>query len=413
MLTPSSVRSIDLPITLYKIENSDELAKYIQICSRDKVSGRLDFSFSGSQRAIWSLFFHQGCLTWGAGELHPLRRWNRQLRQHCPHLAADSYQQKTERPQNWDYSSLVNQVKQGKLPQGKLAAIIKGNILEILFDIIQAVHLPRQNAEMQLAYSKFPQDVIDFTLVSLQLEQVWQQAWKAWTIWQQAGLAGFSPNLAPVIWDNEGLQQQTSQPVYQNLTTMANGNWTLRDLAVKLRQPLVPLTQSIMPYVNQGMIGLIHVADISFYVRPVIGSLIAYIEDSRFDSEMMGRILAPAGYRFINIRDSIQALPMLLEHKPDLIFLDLLMPVANGYEVCAQIRRVSSFKNTPVIIITSSDGIVDRVRAKIVGSSGFLAKPIEPGKVLSVVQQYLPVSLSSASGGSKTASYQFGDAVTQ
>jgi CheY-like chemotaxis protein len=408
MLTPSSVRLIDLPITVYKIENSDELAKYIQICSTDKILGRLDFTVSGNQGAIWSLFFHQGCLTWSASELHPLRRWNRQLHQYCPHLAADLGQQKTERPQNWDYGSLVNQVRQGKLPQGKLAAIIGGNIIEILFDIIQAIHQPRQNGEMQLSYSKFPQDLIDSQLVLLQIDQVWQQAWKAWTIWQQVGLAGFSPNLAPVIWDKEGLQQQTSRPVYQNLTTMANGNWTLRDIAVKLRQPLVLLTQSIMPYVNQGMMGLTHVGDISFYVKPVIGSLIAYIEDSRFDSEMMGRILAPAGYRFINIRDSIQALPMLLEHKPDLIFLDLLMPVANGYEVCAQIRRISFFKNTPIIIVTSSDGIVDRVRAKIVGSSGFLAKPIDPKKVLSVLRQYLPVSPLSASQRSITASYQFG-----
>ncbi|RAM51478.1 MAG: response regulator [Hapalosiphonaceae cyanobacterium JJU2] len=396
MLTPLSVRSIDLPIAIYKIENSSDLAKCIQTLSREQISGRLDFTFSGNQAAIWSLFFHQGCLIWSAGELHPLRRWNRQLHQHCPHLAADLCQQKTERPHNWDYGSLVNQVKQGKISPGKLAAIIGGNILEILFDIIQAVNLPRQNGEMQVTYSKFPQDLVDSKLLSLQLDQAWQHAFKAWTIWQKAGLAGFSPNLAPVIWDNEGLQQQTSQSVYKNLTMMANGNWTLRDLAAKLRQPVVPLTQSIMPYVNQGMMGLTHVGDINFYVKPVIGSLIAYIEDSRFDSEMMGRILAPAGYRFINIRDSIQALPMLLEHKPDLIFLDLLMPVANGYEVCAQIRRISSFKNIPIIIITSSDGIVDRVRAKIVGSSGFLAKPIEPGKVLSALRQYLPASPLSA-----------------
>ncbi|NWF60423.1 MAG: response regulator [Fischerella sp.] len=396
MLTPSSVRSINLPIATYKVENSYELAKHIQICSRDKISGRLDLSVPGNRGVMWSLFFRQGCLTWGAGELHPLRRWNRQLYQHSPQLAADSFQQKTERPPNWDYGSLLNQVKQGKMQQAKLAAIVGGNILELLFDIIQSVHLPRQHSELQLTYSKFPQDLIDSTLVSLQIDQAWQQAEKAWVVWQQAGLAGFSPNLAPVIWDNEGLRQQTSQLAYQNLTAMANGSWTLRDLAVKLRQPLVALTQSIMPYVNQGMMGLTHVGDISFYVKPVTGSLIAYIEDSRFDSETMGRILAPAGYRFINIRDSIQALPMLLEYKPDLIFLDLLMPVANGYEVCAQIRRISAFKNTPVIIITSNDGIVDRVRAKIVGSSGFLAKPIEQQKVLSVLQQYLSVSPLSA-----------------
>jgi CheY-like chemotaxis protein len=91
----------------------------------------------------------------------------------------------------------------------------------------------------------------------------------------------------------------------------------------------------------------------------------------------------------------VKALPILLEHKPDLIFLDLVMPIANGYEICAQIRRVSAFKDTPVIILTSNDGIVDRVRAKMVGSSGFLAKPIEPDKVLATLQRYLPKPVQS------------------
>jgi chemotaxis family two-component system response regulator PixG len=116
---------------------------------------------------------------------------------------------------------------------------------------------------------------------------------------------------------------------------------------------------------------------------------VAYIDDSPNDSRTMSHILTKAGYRFLNIQDPVTALPILLEQKPDLIFLDLVMPVANGYEVCAQIRRVSMFKDTPVIILTSNDGIVDRVRAKMVGSSGFLAKPIDADKVLSVLQKYL------------------------
>ncbi|KAM3103460.1 response regulator [Phormidesmis sp. 146-12] len=387
------MKSIEPPIATYKVETTDELARHIQIFTREKISGRLDLSAPNSEGAMWSLFFRLGCLTWSAGEMHPLRRWNRQLYQHCPHLVADSFEQQTGRPQHWDYKSLINQVKQGKIQQGTLAAIVGGNILEILFDVIQAEQHPHQPSAMKLDYyNKLPQELIHSTLVSIQADRAWQHAEKAWAIWQQAGLVNFSPNLAPIIWDEEGLRQQTSLLAYHNLSTFADGSWTLRDLAIKLKQPLVPLTQSLMPHVTQGMMGLTLVNDIAFQVKPSKGPLVAYIDDSRFDSATMERILIPAGYRFINIRDSVQALPMLLEHKPDLIFLDLLMPVANGYEVCAQVRRISAFKETPVIILTSSDGIVDRVRAKIVGSSGFLAKPIESDKVLSALRQHLSVS---------------------
>jgi chemotaxis family two-component system response regulator PixG len=124
---------------------------------------------------------------------------------------------------------------------------------------------------------------------------------------------------------------------------------------------------------------------------------VAYIDDSRLDSQTMSHILNQAGYQFLNIQDPVKALPLLLEHKPSLIFLDLVMPIANGYEICAQIRRISAFKDTPVIILTSNDGIVDRVRAKIVGSSGFLAKPINSEKVLATLQRYLPTSTTAQS----------------
>jgi chemotaxis family two-component system response regulator PixG len=108
----------------------------------------------------------------------------------------------------------------------------------------------------------------------------------------------------------------------------------------------------------------------------------------------MQKILEEAGYQFIGIQDSIKALPTLIETKPDLIFLDLIMPIANGYEICTQIRRVSWLKETPVIILTGNDGIVDRVRAKMVGSSDFLSKPVNAEKVLAAVKKHLEPSSS-------------------
>jgi two-component system, chemotaxis family, response regulator PixG len=414
MLTPSSVRIVEPPIGTYKVEIADELEKHIKVCIQARFTGRLDLILQESQNPQWSLFFHLGFLTWSASELHPTRRWSRLLRQHCPQLAVGSVlHQGSNRPRYYDYDSFSKLVRQREIQPRQLEAIALSNNIEILFDIIQAIYQLRHSPGLQLLYRQTPKEMAICTPISIRADQAWLQAWQLWRSWLQAGLAGVSPNLAPVIRSPDELQQQTSRLVYQNLTMLADGHWTIRDLSVKLQQPMLVLTESIAPYINQGMMGLSQVADLSYSVQPIAGALasrgvrvgrvedirssvqsvkgalVAYVDDSRFDSATMGHILNQAGYRFVNIPDSTQALPMLLDHKPDLIFLDLLMPVANGYEVCTQIRRVSAFKNTPVIIVTSSDGLVDRVRAKLAGSSGFIAKPISAEKVLPALQQYL------------------------
>ncbi len=65
------------------------------------------------------------------------------------------------------------------------------------------------------------------------------------------------------------------------------------------------------------------------------------------------------------------------------------MPIASGYEICTQIRRVSIFAKTPVIILTGSDGIFDRVRAKVVGSNEFVSKPVNADKIMNMIHKYI------------------------
>jgi two-component system, chemotaxis family, response regulator PixG len=119
--------------------------------------------------------------------------------------------------------------------------------------------------------------------------------------------------------------------------------------------------------------------------------LVACVDDSPTICRSLEEILSHQGYRFVGIQDSLTAVLNLIKSKPDFIFLDLLMPKVNGYEICSQIRKTPSLKNVPVVILTGKDGIVDRMRAKLVGATDFLGKPVEADKVLNMLHKYLSV----------------------
>ena len=116
--------------------------------------------------------------------------------------------------------------------------------------------------------------------------------------------------------------------------------------------------------------------------------LIACIDDSPMICQIMETILKP-NYRFLGITEPMKAIAEILASKPDLIFLDLMMPHTSGYEICSSLRKLSLFRQTPIIIITSNDTVVQRMRTKIIGASDFMAKPIDPKQVINMIHKYL------------------------
>lgn len=90
-------------------------------------------------------------------------------------------------------------------------------------------------------------------------------------------------------------------------------------------------------------------------------------------------------------QDPLKSISIFLAKRPDVILLDLKMPVTNGYELCEIMRKISIFKKIPIIILTGQDGVVDRVRAKMVGATDFVSKSAGPSKLIDVIAKYIHV----------------------
>jgi CheY-like chemotaxis protein len=116
---------------------------------------------------------------------------------------------------------------------------------------------------------------------------------------------------------------------------------------------------------------------------------IVCIDDSPTVLNSIKSFLDEEFFSVIAIKDPLKALMQIIRTKPDLILLDITMPNLDGYELCSLLRKHSYLKNIPVIMVTGRSGFIDRAKAKMVRSSGYLTKPFNQGELLKVVFQHI------------------------
>lgn len=371
-----------------------------------------------SAEVNWIVYIRYGRIIWANSTKHRFRRWYRVMSQHCPHINSESVKlREREISDLWEYLVLTVLIKRKQLEIKPAVAVIEAAVGEILFDLFQASatitnieYITETSDPKKFSVLKNP--LFKDPIAYLNVEQSIQKAQQLWQSWSEAHLSRYSPDFAPKILNPQQLEQLIGSKTYQKLVVLLDGNHTLRDIAILTKQNLVMTTRSFAVYIDKGAIAFEPIPDIS---APVVGPpiptasqppnqerrdasnnpnpynrpLIVCIDDSPEVGRLMEKILSPVGYKVLAIQDSITALTLLIEHKPQLIFLDLIMPVANGYEICSQIRRVSSLRDIPVVIVTGNDGIVDRVRAKVAGASEFTTKPIEADKIIALANRYI------------------------
>jgi twitching motility two-component system response regulator PilG len=118
------------------------------------------------------------------------------------------------------------------------------------------------------------------------------------------------------------------------------------------------------------------------------GIKVMVIDDSKTIRRTAETLLSKMGCKVLTATDGFEALAKIADHGPDVIFVDIMMPRLDGYQTCALIKNNPRFKNTPVIMLSSKDGLFDRARGRIVGSDQYLTKPFTQDELVSAVRAH-------------------------
>jgi two-component system, chemotaxis family, response regulator PixG len=404
--------------TQTNVRFKDSIAEFNQIRT-NALSGNLVIQVADTPS--WMLCFTAGRLAGVSGGIDAINRWERNLALASLNVPLDRLVKSSNHQEIFLNSNKIAQ---------------EYAIQEVLFDIIQF----SQNQGDRLIYRFIPikdkHSQVQSVLPLLELQPILTTTIQIWQEWQQRGLASYPPSFFPII-------KQTDLSNYQDLHHLIesiDGSKSLRNIAIAHQRKLIDVATDLLPLFKSNAIYLskskqsiidrdldskvVSAFDLVGGASPVenrvkislpnsiiserknnkLSHLIACVDDSLAVYKNLEKIITDYGYRSFGVQDPLKIIPSLIRNKPDLIFLDLVMPVTNGYEVCEQIRKTPSLANIPIIILTGSDGLIDRVRTKFVGASGFLGKPIQSEQILKTIDKYLGIKQSN-----KTADYIYKD----
>jgi len=367
-----------------------KLAKTLATIGEKQVSGKLLLE-GGTQE--WQLYFLSGQLLYARGSLHPARRWYRAIARHWP-----DFQLKVKLLEDeglWEYKLLHKGIEEDRLSLPQAKAILKAIAYEVFFAIIREFNFTRTWHFFKSPNSKIAQNLL---LSNSEVHQVLTSANQLFKQWKEMDFSQINPDLAPIIKESVSLSHHLKSDSFWLEKKILNGDNTIWDLALERKQPLSITTRSLNYFEKQGFIAFKNVPDWPSpmakkkLVSAAVTSneqTIACIDDSPLVGDFLEKILKPLGYKILKIQDPFQGLPKLEKHKPALIFLDLVMPKVNGYNVCYFLRKTTMFKDTPIVFLTTQDTIVDRTRASLTGANDFLSKSSPPEKVVQVVEKYV------------------------
>lgn len=372
-----------------------------------------------SRDTTWTLNFVQGQLLYAVDEVHAMRRWIRLLKQYFPRWNWQVNANPSVGQQSWQVTLINQGINQQQLSLIRAKLAIRAIAQECLFELSRCnslqSHWKPSSSTVSMTCRSVGLSSWEMKMTLNKVELMWQQ-------WQQAGLAQISPTLSPTLTKTV---EARFLPIDQQYLS---GDFTLWDIAGQRNQSVVEAAKSLLPLLKDKILEFRSIPDLpipttqptpvpkpqsrtqprptpssriqqplakSITSKPRLASpvhgqpVIACIDDSPVLAHSLKKILVGAGYRVLTIQEPMRGFSQLIEHKPSLILLDLLLPNADGYSICKFLRDTPVFEKTPIIILTGQNSSIDRARARLAGATEFLTKPPEPEKLLQMIHKHL------------------------
>ncbi len=364
----------------------------------------------------WSFYFKKGYLIWASSSIHRFRRLYRLTNKICPEInCQDIRLREQEISELWEYLlvSVLYQRQLISISQAK--QVIQQIVNEVLFDCfiadeqinkIKVIFETKENSMGAILRSplfKKPIILIEYKKTISQLELLISD-------WKGLNIDNCSPNLSPVIKDINKLRKTVDLDTYPQLFGLINGKKTIRDLAIVTKQDILSLTKSLIPHLKNKAIALQQIPDRQLanlyfspteidnqakyqdrerlYIQELDLPLVVCVDHDPHVCQNITQILNPAGYRVLAVNDAAKTLMVLLKTQPALVFLNAAMPDVNGYELCAQMKKMPAIKHIPIIILRKQENLIEGIKAKMSGAADFISKPIKTTELLVLAQKH-------------------------
>jgi twitching motility two-component system response regulator PilG len=338
---------------------------------------------------FWFVFFLNGKIAYAADSEGSLSRLRDHLRRYKANTALDNLElpsiSSISAP---EYGYLWALLEKHVLTPAQGRSIIQSMVRETLFDLLS---LHNGYFVFEVGPALAPQ------LTTLEIAPLVTKIMKQVQEWKQFHPHIQSPNQCPVITDEVQLRAALPENTLRTLNQWTDGKTSLRQLSRYLNRDILTVARAIYPYVQQGWVQLLAATaqetpairrEWQLKATPQVPRIVC-IDDDLAIGKTVEYILQAKGYEVTAIRNPIKALSLVFQLKPDLILCDLAMPELDGYEICGMLRQSTTFRLTPIIMLTGKDGFIDRVRARMVGATDYLTKPFGDSELLMLLERYI------------------------